>query len=300
MATTMTSERSSVLVVGATGLLGSEICSLLQQQGQNVRALVRPTSAPDKIERLKDIDAKTVLGDLKDQASLDAACEGIATVISTASSTLNRQPGDDIESVDRNGQINLINAAANAGVTHFILVSFPEMPEDFPLQEAKRSAEKTLRESGMVFTILHPTFFTEVWLSPALGFDVLTGSARIYGTGDQKISWISYRDVAKFAVAAVSNPSMLNRVIELGGPAVLSPFEVITIFEKLTGKKIQVDIVPESILRKQKSDASDPLQKSFAGLMLGYAAGQEIDMDSTLRSIPMDLSSVEDYARSFV
>ena len=90
------------------------------------------------------------------------------------------------------------------------------MRESFPLQDAKRAAENALKKSGMTYTILQPTFFTEIWLSPALGFDAANAAARVYGSGENKTSWISYKDVAKFAAAAVDNPAARNAVIELG------------------------------------------------------------------------------------
>ena len=52
---------------------------------------------------------------------------------------------------------------------------------EFPLQSAKRDVEQHLRESGMNYTILQPSFFMEVWLSPALGFDAANATAQIYG-----------------------------------------------------------------------------------------------------------------------
>src|SRR5467141_1436325 len=189
-----------ILVVGATGSLGGEICSLLSQRGKPVRALVRETSNPDKVASLKAAGAEPVRGDLKDRHSLDAACRGARALISTASSTMSRQEGDSIESVDRQGQLNLIDAAAAAGVQQLILISFSSFAPDFPLQSAKRAVEKRLRESGLIYTILQPTFFTEVWLSPALGFDAANAKAQVYGAGQNKISWISFQDVARFAV----------------------------------------------------------------------------------------------------
>ena len=62
------------LVVGATGMVGSEVCRRLIAAGKDVRALVRAPSDPDKVKQLRALGAKTVLGDLRDRASLDAAC----------------------------------------------------------------------------------------------------------------------------------------------------------------------------------------------------------------------------------
>jgi uncharacterized protein YbjT (DUF2867 family) len=274
------------LIVGATGTLGGEICRLLLDQGKPVRALVRKTSSPDKISRLRSLGAEIAEGDLKDRKSLDAACRGVRSIISTASSTLSRQEGDSIDSVDRQGQLNLIEAAENARVAHFILISFPDIKVEFPLQSAKRAAEERLKRGSMTYTILQPTFFAEVWLSPALGFDLANAKAQIFGGGRNKISWISFQDVAKFAVSALDNPRAVNAVIKLGGPDALSPLEVIQLAEQTRGNKIEIQHVPEEALRAQHASATDSLQKSFAGLMLSYAAGETIDMTEALRAFP--------------
>ena len=127
------------LIVGATGLLGSEICRLLAAEGKPVRALVRPTSDQTKVAQLESLNVEIARGDLKDRPSLDAACQGVSAVISTASSTLSRQEGDSIQTVDLEGQLNLIDAANAAQVSRFVLISFPQVDVGFPLQAAKRS-----------------------------------------------------------------------------------------------------------------------------------------------------------------
>ena len=289
------------LIVGATGMLGGEICRLLAEQGKTVRGLVRETSNPEKVTRLRGLGAEVVCGDLKDRASLEAACRGATALVSTASSTLSRQEGDSIESVDRQGQLNLVEAAEQAGVKHFVLISFPKVDISFPLQSAKRTVEDRLRRGRMAFTILQPTFFTEVWLSPALGFDPAHATAQIYGGGHNKISWISFQDVAKFAVAALDQPRTENAVIKLGGPDALSPLEVVRLAEQALGKTVVVQHVPEEALRAQHDAATDSLQQSFAALMLYYASGETIDMTETLRALPVrHLKSVSEYLRATV
>ena len=284
------------LIAGATGMLGSEICRLLREQGKPVRALVRSTSNPETLTRLRNSGAEIVQGDLKDPASLETACRGATAVISTASSTISRQSGDSIDSVDRQGQLNLIEAAEKAGVKQFILVSFPRIDISFPLQSAKRAAEERLQRSRMTYTILQPTCFMEVWLGPALGFDPAHGTAQIYGAGRNKVSWISFQDVARFAVAALGNDRASKTVIKLGGPDALSPLEVVQIAERLTGKTVTVQHVPEDALRAQHGAATDPLQQTFAALMLYYARGDVIDAKDALRVLPVQrLKSAREY-----
>jgi len=288
------------LLVGATGLLGSEICRLLAAEGKPARALVRPTSDQSKVAELESLNVEIALGDLKNRPSLVAACQGASVVISTASSTLSRQEGDSIQTVDLEGQLNLIDAAKAANVGRFVLVSFPQVDVEFPLQDAKRAVEDHLKNSGLGYTILQPTCFMEVWLSPALGFDAANAKAQIYGSGENKISWISYKDVAKFAIASLGNSKARDAVIALGGPEALSPLEVVRIFEKQTGRKFDVQHVPEEALREQKESTSDPLEQSFVGLMLYYSRGETIDMQATLQKFPVQLTSVRDYAQGSI
>jgi uncharacterized protein YbjT (DUF2867 family) len=287
------------LLVGATGLLGGEICYLLRTRGNRVRALVRSTSDRLKVARLRDRGVEVVEGDLKDRVSLELACQGADTVITTASSTLSRQPGDTIDSVDRQGQRDLIDAAEAAGVRHVVYVSFPPIALDFPLQSAKRDVEARLQQSRVAYTILQPTCFDEVWLSPALGFDVSKATAQIYGAGHHRISWISAHDVARFAVAALDTPRALNAVIRLGGPEALSPLDVVQLAERITGRRFDVHHLPEYQLRAQYESASEPMTRTFAALMLYYAAGDVIDMAGPLRLFQVPpLRSVYEHLQS--
>ena len=248
-----------------------------------MRALARESSNPAAVDRLRGLGAEIVLGDLKDRASIEAACHGVDTVITTASSTLSRQPGDSIATVDRQGQLDLIAAAEAAGVKRFVLISFAAIDLDFPLQAAKRDVEARLTQTGLTYTILQPTCFNEVWLSPALGFDVAGATARIYGDGHHRLSWISLHDVALFTVAALETARADNAVIRLGGPEALSALDVVQLAERLTGRTFTVQYVPETALRAQYEAATDPMEKTFAALMLYNARGDVIDMAAQLR-----------------
>jgi len=288
-----------ILIAGATGFLGGEICRRLAGSGESVRGLVRATSDPAAVNRLRALGVETVTGDARDRHSLDVACRGVRTVVSTITTTRSRQPGDSIEATDEAGQLNLVDAARAAGVEHFVFVSYSGNLDDRgPLTHAKRAVEQRIRESGMSHTILRPSYFMEVWLGPHLGFDFRNRKATVYGDGKQRISFISLGDVAEFAVRAVQTPVAGGSTIELGGPNAVSPLEVVRIFEELGGATFEVQNVPENALQAQFDTAPDSLQKSFAGLMLDYAHGDEIRMQHTLGSTPMQLTSVRDYARN--
>jgi uncharacterized protein YbjT (DUF2867 family) len=288
-----------ILVVGSTGFLGGEICRRLRASGDAVRGLTRTTSDPAAVDRLRAMGVEIAIGDLRDRESLDAACRDIDTVCSTATITRSRQPGDSIEATDEAGQLRLIDAARAAGVRRFVYISYSQnLKDDGPLTRAKRAVEQRLRESGMAYTILRPSYFMEVWLSPHLGFDYMNRKATLYGGGDATISFISLGDVAEFAVRVLHSPDVVNATLELGGPDAVSPHDAVHIFEEVADASFEVQHVPEEALRAQFDGATDSLQKSFSGLMLDYARGDEIPMRETLERIPVKLTSVREYARS--
>jgi NADH dehydrogenase len=239
-----------------------------------------------------------VEADLKDRASLHAVCQGVQTVIATATTTLSRQSGDTIETVDLHGQLQLVDAATAAGVERYVYSSFSGgIDADFPLRNAKRSVEQHLKQSGLVYTILRPTYFMEVWLSPIVGFDYPNARATIYGEGQWPISWIARDDVAQFTMLCLDHPAARQATFELGGPEALSPLEVVRIFEEIGGRRFDTQHLTESTITAQQPAAQDSLQQSFASLMSCYAAGDAIDMCATLAAFPMQLTPVWDYAR---
>jgi NADH dehydrogenase len=209
-------------------------------------------------------------------------------------------PGqNDIQHVDLEGSIALIDAAKAAGVKHYIYTSFSGNLEiDIPLCNAKRAVEKHLKASGLTYTILRPSCFMEVWLSPAVGFDAANAKATIYGSGDQPVSWIAIKDVVAFAVESLTNPAARNAVLEMGGPEMVSPHQAVKLFEQAAGRPFEQAHVPVEALRAQMEGATDPMQKSFAGLMVCITAGDPIEMKATLQAFPLKLTSVQDYARS--
>ena len=59
-----------------------------------------------------------------------------------------------------------------------------------------------------------------------------------------------------FAVASLDNAAAKNRIIELGGPEALSPLEVVNIFEATSGKKFELQFVPEEAIKAQKDGSA--------------------------------------------
>ncbi|GGM18216.1 SDR family oxidoreductase [Deinococcus aerophilus] len=287
-----------VLVVGATGHLGRSICEQLAQQGKEVRAVVRPSSPPEQVNALRTLGAQLVQADLKDAASLLAACQGMDVVISTATTTLRDPTKDSIPDVDHQGGLNLVEAARQSGVGHFVYVSFPEFYDGArpsPLSQAKRAVERELQHGEMPFTILQPGVFMEVWLSPALGFDPLNARARVLGSGEAPIGWISLHDVARAAVACLDHPDLRGATLPLVAEN-RSVREVVGLFEQIGGRTFELEHVPVEALETQVTAANSPLEQSFAALMLTLAQGVPITPDPRQDALCPAPTTLPEYA----
>ena len=174
-----------ILVVGATGQLGGLIARTLLDHGKPVRILVRGDSSYD---HLVTAGAEPVTGDLKDPDSLPACCTGVEAIVTTANSA-GRGGDDTVESVDRQGNRNLIEAATAAGVRHFVFTSVlgasPDSP--VPFVRAKGETEQRLHDSGMAWTVLQPDAYMDTWVPMVVGGPALAGqSVTLVGEGRRR------------------------------------------------------------------------------------------------------------------
>jgi len=125
------------------------------------------------------------------------------------------------------------------------------------------------------------------------------GAETVLSTGDAKVSYISVPDVVAFALVVAGKPSHPSAILEMGGPEPLSQLDAIGIFERTLARKVELDQVPVATLEEQHR-SSDPLQKTFAALMIGYAQGDLIPgAAETARRYGVTLHSVSDYAAIF-
>jgi uncharacterized protein YbjT (DUF2867 family) len=140
----------------------------------------------------------------------------------------------------------------------------------------------------------------EAWLSPMVGFDAANAKAQIFGGGTNPVSYISYKDVARFAMESLNNPNARKAILELGGPEKISQLDAVKIFEKINGRKFEIQHLPADALQSRLDALTDPMEKTFTGLMLCIAKGDPIDMRDILKKYPVKLTSVKEYAKSMV
>ncbi|MGH7681546.1 MAG: SDR family oxidoreductase [Candidatus Eiseniibacteriota bacterium] len=283
-----------ILVVGATGLVGGRTARALLQRGQKVRALVRGGAGRAEGAALRAAGAEVVDGDLARPDTLAAACAGIHAVVCTATS-FPRAAEEGLRTVDLEGVLALIEAAERASVKRFVYTSFSDtLPTPSPLNHAKRTCERRLRESPMAAVILRPTAFAEIWFTPIVGFDPASGRVRVYGTGEKATSYMSALDVAEIAAEAATRDEP-GATYELGGPEALSLREVVRRYERARGVTLEVDAVPLAALEEGCRTAVGPTQETFAALLLGAAGGSVIpDAKKNAEHFGVRLRRVED------
>jgi uncharacterized protein YbjT (DUF2867 family) len=239
-----------ILVVGATGDLGSRVARRLRSEGQPVRCLVRASTDDSG---LRQLGAEVVRGDLTVPAGLGAACEGIDTVIATATAIgrrLARANSPSIGDVDEKGMVSLVDAAEAAGVQRFVYLSFAgvDTPVGTPLEHAKLAVEERLRTTSMQTVIVRADAFQEIHLAPMARFDIASGKAAIIGKGNTRRRWVATEDVAALlcAVALESAPPAL---LEVGGPELLTKKEAVAIVQDLTHARMKIQRMPLPVAR---------------------------------------------------
>jgi uncharacterized protein YbjT (DUF2867 family) len=282
-----------ILVAGATGTLGSTVTRMLLAQGRPVRILARPHS---NYQPLSDLGARVVFGDLKEPATLAAACEGIDVVITTASGG-ERGGEDTVQAVDWKGSCHLLDAAKSAGVTQFIYVSvaFADLKSQVPIWQAKGQTEEVLREGRLPYTIIAPDGFMDMLIPLVVGMPAMAGQpVTLVGEGRRKHSFITISDVAAFIRASIGNPAALNQRLLLGGPEPISLRDAVAVYERVLGRPIPVRSVAPG----------EPIP-GIPGIVAGAMAGLEmfdspIEMTQTARTFGIQLTPLEEVARRTV
>jgi NADH dehydrogenase len=225
---------SRVLVAGATGQLGGTIARQLLQAGIPVRALARNR---EKLVALERAGAEVAAIDLLGLAKLNEACRGIDQIVSTANNNMGSGPTSPGR-VDLSAHQNLCAAARNAHVRRLMYVSFRGVTADeyVDIFRLKWYIEDAIRRSGVPYVFLRPTAFMDVWIDQVLADRIRKkGGALIFGDGTTVANYIAVEDVAKFAVAILRRPEIVNESVDAGGPTDISLNDLATLIERRLG-----------------------------------------------------------------
>ncbi|MGE5363346.1 MAG: SDR family oxidoreductase [Bacteroidota bacterium] len=286
-----------ILIAGGTGLLGGTIAREFLSGKSPVRILTRN---PQNARKLQDLGAEIVKGDMRDSSTLHAALEGIKTVISTANSFKGK--GKTTIKTDSDGYKNLIDAAKEAGVEHFIYIS-ANVPKEFnkiDFFRYKTETEEYLKQSGIKYTIIRPTFFMDVW-AQLIGVPLIKrGSTTIFGRGENPINFISVEDVAKITIMSLNNKQNGNHVFSVGGPENLTLRQVADTFEQVTKKKgvRKFAFLPALRVMAFIMRLYSPLiSRQMRTAILMDTADLRFNSTETQRSFPVKLLTLKDWIK---
>lgn len=204
-----------ILIAGGTGHLGSQLANALSRRDLRVRAMSRGLSP--RAGRLEE-KVEVVHADVRDPAELAEVMDGVDVVVSAVQGFVG-PGGVTPESVDRDGNINLIEAAEKQGAA-FVLVSIlgAAMDSRMELFRMKYAAEQRLRAGSCPWTIVRPEAYAETWANIMEQTAGKSSRPLVFGNGNAPISWVSVQDVAALIERAVVDESLRNRVLDISGP----------------------------------------------------------------------------------
>ncbi len=259
-------DKTTVLVLGSTGMLGTKIVKALLEKGETeVKAMVRPGSY-DKEDNRQDIDAMKakgaiiVEGDLMKPDTLLPIFEGVDVIVSAVGNNQVTVPG----------QKNAIDAAKKQGVKRFI-------PSDFSVDyrkidygdndnlDMRKQVLEYLQASGLEYiSILNGAFIDIIPTPYSPQFDLDKGLFKYWGDGETPVDMTSTEDTAKYVAEAVSDSGLVNTALEVAGE-VLTMKQLKTSYEEATGKKLEVQHMGsveelKSWIENKKKTASSPVE----------------------------------------
>lgn len=244
------------MVLGATGTIGQATVRALLRQGYEVVCLIRPRAGVGGKQQVKDWQARLPgalwrTGDVTDLASLrnHGFCgEHFDALISCMASRTGSP--NDAWAIDHQAHLHALQAAQEAGVQHFVLLSAICVQKPLlAFQHAKLAFEKALIQSGIRYTIVRPTAF----------FKSLCGqiervrngkSFLLFGDGQlTACKPIGDKDLANYLAGCLRDVDYHNRILPIGGPGpAITPLQQGQYLFSLMGKKPRYTRVPVGMM----------------------------------------------------
>jgi uncharacterized protein YbjT (DUF2867 family) len=238
-----------VLVTGATGKQGGHLVSELLSRGQSVRALTRKPESP-AAAALAERGVTIVRGDFEDQGSLERAARGVDTVFAMAT------PFEGGSKAETRDGINIVRAAASAGVTHLVYssVAGADRATGIPHFDSKFEVEKEIRRSGVPFTIVAPVFFMENFLADWMAAGIAAGSIAIAVPATRRLQQIAVADIAQFTALVIERRgNFLGKRIDIASDELTLTTTAAAISEVL-GRHVEYTALPVDAVRAQNGD----------------------------------------------
>ncbi|MFI8960733.1 SDR family oxidoreductase [Streptomyces sp. NPDC053493] len=228
-----------VAVVGATGFQGGAVARLLAERKHRVRTLTR---RPDG-DRPPLPGTEFVPGELGDARSVRRLFEGTTHAFVTMPLVYETERVRDYART-------LARAARDAGVERLVFNSntrVPQAPTTVPAFETRRLAEEVFRDSGVPLVVVRPPVYLDNLFSPWNGPALVNEGILAYPLpAATPTAWISHRDLAEAAYAALTGEGLEGRTFDIGGALSLTGADLAAAFGRGLGREVRyVALRPE-------------------------------------------------------
>lgn len=217
-----------IAITGATGALGSRVARLLDQDGHELRLLVRDprrATAPRHGEL-------AVFGGYSDRPGLRSGLAGCDTMLLVSG----RESADRVRE-----HLTVVDAAAQAGVAKIVYISFQGAAPDatFTFARDHWHTEQAITETGVTHVFLRDCFYLSALAGLAGPDGVIRGPA-----GDGRVAGVGHDDVAAVAARVLTDSTWDDHALDVTGPEALTLEEVAATLTVASGR--QIDYLEET------------------------------------------------------
>ena len=280
---------NKILVVGATGNVGGGLVEKLVGEDADVRGLAR---SEDGIDAVRAAGCEPALGDLTDSASIEAAFHGVDVAV-----VVTRGLENQVEMA-----ANAIDAAQRVGVGRIVRSSafVPEPALDTILGRQHHEIDQLVRDSGVPYTIVKPTFFMQNILGAAQ--TVAEDGVMYWPFGDGRAGMTDVRDVVNVLAAVATSDGHEGATYTLTGPASISMHDVAAAFTAALDRPVSYVNVPveAGVGGMVEMGMSQFMAETFGELFVNFANnGADRVTEDVEKVTGHPARSIDDFARDF-
>jgi uncharacterized protein YbjT (DUF2867 family) len=229
-----------ILVVGATGLIGTPVARQLLADGHHVRVLIRD---PDRARARLGPELEYMPGSVTDSAAVDRAVRGIDAV----HVSLGVENPAQLDAVEHHGTATVAAAAARHGLERISYLTGSLVREEYGPKiaehRAKLAAEQAIQESGVPYTFFRPTYFTNTLPRHVQG-PVLVA----LGRQRRALHPVCAEDFAVQVAHAFATPAAANRDFYIHGPEQLTLHQALDTYRQILAPDKRLITIPLQIM----------------------------------------------------
>lgn len=256
-----------ISVIGATGRLAIPVVKALLAYGYQVRAVVRN---PEKAKQLLPKEVIFAVADVHDVPSLSRALKGSTYVYINLSAEENGAKSSFF--LEREGVKNIVEACQAVGVQQILKIgalgAHPSIrqPKEFYQNQIRREGHRYIEESGIPFTIFHPTWFLDS-IEWAIKKDTLQWVGK-----PVEFYWTNSTDYAQWVAKAVGNPMAYYQHYVVQGR---EKMDYEAVYQRLKAQKTSLKLQVLPLWMVKMIGFFSPTMKSLADLFAFYEGTTE-------------------------